>query len=296
MKAIKICLLALLFTLAAHGAKALAPVSTFTFVDPCQRFVAVTPVAQTHNCYSFSVTNPNSADIGSYFDWNFGDGQAAHGTSVYHCYSNTLTAGQYSVTLAYSSPFCPLLQSYEVYTSTLSAGTITDCASDASITISALSVTACCLNGGPMIPEISFVYDFGDGSAVSQANTHTYVSCGSYIIATHMYEWTVNSSGCWAYSAVNLACSSTPTGIDEKEASEQAALFPNPVTAKLNLVSVSSFKQVSITDLMGKELLSLSTEGRANVVVDVGSLASGVYVLQLTSNEGAKQNLKFIRQ
>lgn len=296
MKTIKTGLLALLFTFTLQGVKALAPVSTFTFVDPCQRFVAVTPVAQTHNCYSFSVTNLNPADIGSYFNWNFGDGQTAHGTSVYHCYSNTLTAGQYSVTLAYSSPFCPLLQSYEVYTSTLSAGTVSDCASDASITISALSVTACCLNGGPMIPEISFVYDFGDGSGVSQTNTHTYAGCGSYIIATHMYEWTVNSVGCWAYSAVNLACNSAPTGIDEKEANGQAALFPNPVNSKLNLASVSSFKHVNVTDLMGKELISLSTEGEANVVIDVASLASGVYVLQLTSNEGAKQNLKFIRQ
>ena len=66
------------------------------------------------------------------------------------------------------------------------------------------------------------------------------------------------------------------------------ALFPNPSTGIINLRSDRELKQISITDLSGKEVLAITTSDTI-LDVDLSDLDSGIYTLSLFSQSGQVQ-------
>lgn len=91
-------------------------------------------------------------------------------------------------------------------------------------------------------------------------------------------------------------CNEVATGINTYDTSFDLIFYSNPVTDKLVFeVNADSFIEYSIIDLSGKTLLKGKSEDARNSV-DVSSLESGIYFIQI--NEGRKGGVtkKFIRR
>lgn len=84
----------------------------------------------------------------------------------------------------------------------------------------------------------------------------------------------------------------------EKTPVEQAALaavaiYPNPVADKLNVLHLEEVEQLVVYTVRGEELLRLQTLGQQEMVVPVGTLPEGTYMLQVECHD-AKRVLPFV--
>ena len=77
------------------------------------------------------------------------------------------------------------------------------------------------------------------------------------------------------------------SGINESNIATAHNIYPNPCRNTLNIEGLTSATQVSVFDLMGKEVVSAQTSSS----IDVAHLAPGIYVLRIN-----KQALTFVKQ
>jgi len=82
------------------------------------------------------------------------------------------------------------------------------------------------------------------------------------------------------------------TGVQETTASG-VAVYPNPVSNQLNIVQANGANYI-LMDMTGRSLIAGSITGN-RASVDVTSLASGIYMLQLTK-DGHTEKVKFVKQ
>lgn len=80
----------------------------------------------------------------------------------------------------------------------------------------------------------------------------------------------------------------TPEGIEELE--PMVKVFPNPVKDKVYIQSNTDIKQVVLTDLAGKALISESSRSN-NENLDVSSISPGIYLLKLDFDTGVETSL-----
>ena len=66
------------------------------------------------------------------------------------------------------------------------------------------------------------------------------------------------------------------------------AAYPNPASTVLNISSKNTtvFNQVQLTDINGRIVKTLNTEGVSNTQINIADLNAGVYFLKVTSNQG----------
>src|SRR5690606_21089580 len=71
--------------------------------------------------------------------------------------------------------------------------------------------------------------------------------------------------------------------------SQNFSFYPSPASDVLNISSKSnsSITSVQITDLNGRTVKAINTNGVANTQVNVADLSSGLYILNVVSNEGS---------
>jgi hypothetical protein len=80
-------------------------------------------------------------------------------------------------------------------------------------------------------------------------------------------------------------------GIDEQTINN-ILIYPNPVESKLTIDSKENIKRVTIIDIMGKTVQSISI---MNTTIDVSSLTEGIYFLQIQTDKGLVSK-KFIKE
>jgi|GEM_PF-4592533 len=288
-----LALIAVIFSFTAK-ATALTPAGTFTFANPCQPFGSTNPVPNTYGCFSFSATNAGAADPAGYYTWNFGDGTSATGTYVLHCYSPVTVTTIYTITLAYTGPaLCGPLPTQTTYTLALNPPQGMCVWNTPSVSLSSKTATVW---SGAIIPEVMFEYNYGDASPTTTTNIHTYANCGNYIIKVKGWDMNLPQSACYAYAAVNLSCSATPTltGIEEQgHELKQVLLFPNPAGEFINLVSKAAINGIKIVDLNGRELFSEKRELSTGAVIAVSEFPAGIYFLKCLFEDGSQATLKF---
>lgn len=101
-----------------------------------------------------------------------------------------------------------------------------------------------------------------------------------------------NSSNVWLvgdYSTVGYNFTAAPLGIEKKNLIDQIAVYPNPVSDILKIANADNLVNASfsIVDILGKTVVH--SKALNNDAIDVSNLKSGVYVLSVSSEEGAKQ-------
>ncbi len=105
---------------------------------------------------------------------------------------------------------------------------------------------------------------------------------------------TVANNGCARAFAsptnnnVGMKITASPVLKTNEFSSNSFSIFPNPAS---NLITVSSkenivINSISMTDINGRIVKNNSFENGANVEVNIADLASGMYLMEISSNEG----------
>lgn len=86
-----------------------------------------------------------------------------------------------------------------------------------------------------------------------------------------------------------------PLGVDTVN-SNKLTVSPNPTSGNININStVNTINEVSVYNLLGKQVLNTKFSAVNNVNVDLSSLQSGVYLLNATSDKGAVETFKIVK-
>ncbi|MDA3927587.1 MAG: T9SS type A sorting domain-containing protein [Prolixibacteraceae bacterium] len=107
--------------------------------------------------------------------------------------------------------------------------------------------------------------------------------------------------GIWAYDTsieflmdnVSLLEVGSETGIDNLKQTTSMKIFPNPVKSTLSFQFDKSFDRIRILDLLGQEHLYLN---EIKNQIDVSSLQSGIYILELKDNTKAVSQSRFVKE
>ena len=127
----------------------------------------------------------------------------------------------------------------------------------------------------------SVYWDFGDGTNASGITVqHTYATGGTYTVCAEGWRGCMADSLCqtWLFCAFD---------VDENEL-HGFNIFPNPVAS---ILRVEQFDQSAINarytvvDVQGKLLLA----GEDASVIDVSTLAPGIYILEVRIGEGVSR-------
>lgn len=264
----------------------------FTLTNPCTPSVTIIPVPGTYGCYSFTADNGITGDPDSYYLWDFGDNTSDTGKTIYHCYSPVTNGTNYTVSLTYQSPaLCGVTPNVQNFIIILNPPAGGSCVSPTpSITVNGYSVTVWAGSG---IPEIMTRYFFGDGYW-SATNSHVYSNCGNYIITVKQWDMNQPSDTCYAYNAVNLSCDGS-TGIEEA-VNDREILFPNPCSNSLGFSVNTPLGNISIKDIIGREVYRKVYGSTTNDLLELAELAPGAYLFIIRYKNGKQKSLKFIKE
>jgi hypothetical protein len=100
------------------------------------------------------------------------------------------------------------------------------------------------------------------------------------------YSWVVtgtDANGCEGTANVNLTVDAC-LGISEAANNNGVAVYPNPTTGKLNVVTSSASAVAVVTDMTGRVIMSQDV--KANDQLDLSSLANGVYYVRVAGENG----------
>ena len=70
---------------------------------------------------------------------------------------------------------------------------------------------------------------------------------------------------------------------------DEVKIYPNPTAGIINIQTNANIKNVSIYNVLGKEILTTTT-----IKIDASHLSSGMYILKITSEKGAEITKRFI--
>ena len=102
-------------------------------------------------------------------------------------------------------------------------------------------------------------------------------------ITFRIYSWNAEAVG-GNFSIDNVAISGNVTALSvSKNNISGLSIYPNPVSGNiLNIeTAVNATKAVSIFDVLGKQVLNVTTD---NTTVNVGNLNTGVYIVKITED------------
>ena len=143
------------------------------------------------------------------------------------------------------------------------------------------------VNGDTLTAYNSNSYQwFFNGSEITDANAGTYIAqqTGAYTVQV------TDTNGCTAVSnAVNVIV----TGIESLTNNSFVSIYPNPASANLLLVEVSSAlldKPAAIFDVQGR-LLNTLILYQPKTAIDITKFAAGVYFIRVNGN-----TRKWVRQ
>ncbi|WP_047545776.1 T9SS type A sorting domain-containing protein [Psychroserpens sp. Hel_I_66] len=97
-----------------------------------------------------------------------------------------------------------------------------------------------------------------------------------------------------AYDAVgSIVIQPATLSVDDFNTS-QFSVFPNPAKNNWTINANSTIKSVQVYDILGKRVVSMSTSSN-NVNIDATNLTTGMYIAQITSENGSK-NIKLVKK
>jgi hypothetical protein len=96
------------------------------------------------------------------------------------------------------------------------------------------------------------------------------------------------------YAKIPFTLVDIGTGI-EQTALNKIAIYPNPATDRLYLLSEEVVRKIRIMDISGKQLLLMNPEISGEISIPVDNLSSGTYILLTETSTGIRVN-KFIKR
>ena len=113
-----------------------------------------------------------------------------------------------------------------------------------------------------------------------------------YPTETTTYIVSANNGSCSATASYTIVVDGT-IGINTPTNVNHFTIYPNPASDIINIEGPAS--EIRILDINGRNLLNKTTT-TDTTTIDVNSLQAGIYIIQITDNEGAKTAIKFIKK
>ena len=139
----------------------------------------------------------------------------------------------------------------------------------------------------------TWTWDFGDGgTSEEQHPTYIYETAGTYDVCLE-----ANNPICGTHTICHeVTVVLDETGIIEHNLNN-ISIYPNPTKNRLNIQTENkiTINSLLIYSLTGEIVLQESMKASQNIILDVGHLANGVYIIELQTSEGNKVS-KIIRQ
>jgi len=154
--------------------------------------------------------------------------------------------------------------------------------------------------------NLQYVWHWGDNSiADTIANpTHIYAASGYYNICVTVTD----SSGCGntfcdssTYitksnnAIISVTVISATTGIHQLKSKDAVSLFPNPTTSSFQISNTQNIKNISIKNILGKEIFQTNKINKSVVDIDITDYSAGVYFVELQS-DNATITKKIVKQ
>lgn len=132
----------------------------------------------------------------------------------------------------------------------------------------------------------SISWNFGNGdTSTEESPIYTYSEGGTYNVCVTVTNSCGSEQYCTDVEPTLLNDSFSKTGVD---------IYPNPVT---DVFTITTEKELNYTiyTALGSKILSGITTGK-QTTINTGNLASGWYLLTLTSNSGSSKTIKLIKE
>lgn len=128
---------------------------------------------------------------------------------------------------------------------------------------------------------IGYEWDFGDGSphAFSAVPSHTYANDGTYIVTL------ISSSSC---GSVSDSTSAHILGIGDVDfGNGSLSIYPNPTKDKATIVTKGAkMEKIAIFNVLGQKIYEADADSPNKHVIDLSSVASGVYNVTVYTDKG----------
>lgn len=149
------------------------------------------------------------------------------------------------------------------------------------------------LNAGSTIDPSTGTYYFNNGSQLLGVDISTgLLSSNPQITFTDgmYFDLMRNFSDC--KNALRMRQNSIINAISTVSSAEELQLFPNPTSEYFQVKLKSSNQVVSITDLMGKTVFSIESNGNSQLLIPVNHLAEGMYLVSVEGLNFSKLIIK----
>ncbi len=155
---------------------------------------------------------------------------------------------------------------------------------------------------------VSGGYSLNAGSTIDPSTDTYYFSNGDQIIGVNLYTGITTTNPNLNYeegmyfdlmrnfgdcrNALRTRQNPATTGINNVNASSALRLFPNPANEFINLQLDANNQLISITDLTGKIVLRIQSNGNSQLQIPVNQLSEGMYLVSINAKQHAKLLVK----
>lgn len=135
-----------------------------------------------------------------------------------------------------------------------------------------------------------------DGSGQIQIDDdiykHTFTQGTAYNITGVVY-YSFNEQKILPRSADDVSLYTSISGTDWKSA---ISAYPNPFTTSITLENIETVSTISITNLIGQQLVSIVNSGNSRLEVATENLPMGIYLITLENSNGEKSVRKMVKR
>lgn len=94
---------------------------------------------------------------------------------------------------------------------------------------------------------------------------------------------------------LTITFKSTTLSVDDFDTMKAIKIFPNPAnTGQITFNNVQQLSQITIYDILGKNVKTVSINNSNDEIVDISNLNKGMYIAKLINNSGAVESRKLI--
>lgn len=147
--------------------------------------------------------------------------------------------------------------------------------------------------GGNSLTYIGYqnaIFDTNESKTVTFSGSIN-LDLAQYMTIVYYYNSTTNG---WSritpndYSLVNFTLVDNALAVFNPEFDKDFVIFPNPVDDVLNIKSESIIQQLTINDMVGNQIVSITPNTQNQITIPVDNLKSGTYILKLKTDSGLK--------
>lgn len=140
----------------------------------------------------------------------------------------------------------------------------------------------------------TYPYEINGLVSITGNNTNTGTADDYYY---YFYDWQVHEPACRSARTEVLADLNACLDLTQEALAQSIKVFPNPSKGLFEVHIENDFNEnyrLNVTNSIGQEVYSTSTNN--TTAVDLSSMSSGIYILNVITSQGIKQQFKLVKE